>query len=272
MRVVRDLFHLAAPIPVEMYFNTDDTGVGGSVGYKGQLCKMVDGDDLDEGRIVVPSVIATALENLVGILAEDVAAGTTWGLDGAVANPVRKKIVPICPTSVIRAEYSRFDAAGTANTDTGASGSSGSATFTPASITTADLLIGGWVYFLTGGNAGYLHHVKDNGTTTVTFSTVLANAVVSADTFLVIQPPFCNVVDFDATYSNLKSEIDDNVTADAVSGLDHYIEAIGTPASKLDKSKHDGLNFGTKAKFYHDFTIPGAAIGNNAWANGITTS
>ena len=133
-------------------------------------------------------------------------------------------------------------------------------------------MIGGWVYFLTGANAGYLNHVKNNTTSVITFSTVLANAVVSGDTFLVIQPPFCTVVDFDATYSNLKSEADDAATTDAVSGLDHSIEAIGTPMEKLDKSKHDGLNIGTKAKFYHDFTIPGAAIGNNAWANGISTS
>ena len=128
MRVVRDLFHGMSPIPLDMYFNTDDTGAGGSIGYKGQLCKMVDGDDLDEGRIVVPSVIATSLENLVGILNEDVAAATTYGLDGASGDPVRKKIVPICPTTLLRAEYSRLDSAGTANTDTGATCAAASAT------------------------------------------------------------------------------------------------------------------------------------------------
>ena len=111
MRVVRDLFHGMSPIPVDMYFNTDVSGVGGSAGYKGQLCKLPDGNDLDEGRFVMPSVVATSLENLVGILAEDVASGTTWAIDGAVADPVRKKIIPICPTTLIRAEYSRYDSA-----------------------------------------------------------------------------------------------------------------------------------------------------------------
>jgi hypothetical protein len=272
MQVVRDLFHMAAPIPVDLYFSTDVSGAGGGVGYKGQLCKMVDGNDLDEGRFIVPSTVATSLENLVGLLAEDVAAATTYSLDGATGDPVRKKIIPISNTTLLRAEYGRVDAAGTASTDTGASGSAASTTFTPAAITTADLLIGGWIYFITGANAGYLHHVENNSTSTVTFSTALNFAAVAGDTFLVIQPPFCSVVDFDATYTGLNSEIDDGSTTDVVAGFDHWVTAPGIPMQKLIKSKHDGLNIGTRARFFHDFTIPSASAGGNAWASGISTS
>jgi hypothetical protein len=272
MQVVRDLFHGFAPIPLDMYFHTDGAGAGGTVGYKGQLCKVPDGDDVDEGVFVHPSTTATALENLVGILNEDVAAATTYTLDGTDGNPVRKKIIPITNSTLIRAEYGRTDAAGTATTDTGASGSAASQTWTPNSITTADLLIGGWIYFLTGSNAGYLHHVQDNGTTNVTLTTALTYATVSADTFLVIQPPMCRIMDFNATYTGINSEVDDGATTDVVCGLDHWIEAPGHPMQKLDLSIHDGLNVGIYAKFYHDFTIPSAAAGGIAWVSGQSTS
>lgn len=276
MQIVRDLFSGTAPIPVEMFFSTDVTGIGGSAAYKGQLCKIQDGDDIDEGRFVMPSTVATSLENLVGILAEDVAASTTYSLNyGAGAGyPVRKKIYPITNSTIIRAEYSRADAAGTSNILTGPYSAASTTMVWGSNPNTADLLVGGWIYWITGNNANRLHWIIDSSAAASTASalkTAPAGTGAATDTCLVIMPPHTAVLDFDATYTGIKSQDDDGNQADVVFGLNHYIEAPGINFQMLDPSKHDGLYI-PNARFFHDFTIPSAAAGGNAWVSGVSTS
>jgi len=272
MQIVRDLFHGMAPIPIEVVFNPDTDADGSNTGYKGQLVKITDYDDIDHGTWVTLATEATALENLCGILAEDISSGgSCYMLDSSSGDFVRKKIFPILPTTVIRAEYGRKDAAGTATTDTGIYTSSAGTTLTNPSMTAADDFIGGWIYWLTGNNANYLHYVSDNGSSTSsTLATATANAGASGDTCLVVAPPLTRALDFDATYTGLKSEIVAGSRSETVQGIDYYIEAPGVNFQKLTRDL-DGMYI-PNARFFHDFVIPGAAAGANAWAHGVATS
>ena len=254
MRVVRDLAIGAAPSPFDVVYNGDLAADSTTKRYKGSLVKLMDIDDVDHGAFFTFAGLATAMENVFGILEEEQPTSGNYLPDDASYGMVRRKVTPILPTSVIRAEYGQTDAAGTATTDTGGTATAASTTFT-ITITTADYMIGGWVYFLTGSNAGYLHYITNNSTTTATFATAVTNAVASTDTFLVISPPTERLIDFDATYTGLKSEIDDGSRADAIIGLEHWIAAPGIGLTKLDRDKHDGLKI-DNAKFYHDFVIP----------------
>ena len=168
MQIVRDLFHGMAPIPIEVPFCPDTDGDGSNTGYKGQLVKITDIDDIDHGTWVTLASEASAMENLVGILAEDVTSGgSCYMLDSSSGDFIRKKIFPIIPSTIIRGEYARKDAAGTANTDTAIySAAAAGITVTIPSMSTADTMIGGWIYWLTGNNANYLHYVIDSETTT----------------------------------------------------------------------------------------------------------
>ncbi len=264
MRVVRDLAIGAAPAPFDIIYNGALAADSTTTRYRGSLCKFMDFDDVDHGNFTTFAGLATELENLCGILEEEVSVG--WLPDDAANGLIRRKMTPILPTSVIRAEYVQIDAAGTANTDTSATGTAASATFT-ITITTADRMIGGWIYFLTGLNAGYLHYITNNTTSVATFATAQNFTTVSADTFLVISPPTERLIDFNATFTDIKSEIDDGSRANQIVGIDHWISAPGHSMTKLDRNKHDGLEI-ANAKFYHDFTIPVS----NAWAGGYATS
>lgn len=272
MEIVRDLFHGQAPVPIEVPFNPDTDADGSNTGYKGQLVKITDFDDIDHGTWVTLATEATAKENLCGILAEDiVSGGGCYMMDSSSGDFVRKKIYPIIPTTIVRAEYGRYDAAGTATTDTAIYPATASTTLVIPSMTTADVMIGGWIYFLTGNNANYLHYVTDNSTTTAaTLATATKFAGAASDTCLVIQPPMTRVLDFNATYTGLKSEIVPGSNSETVQGLDYYISAPGINFRKLTRAL-DGLYI-PNAKFFHDFTIPGAAAGANAWAHGVATS
>jgi hypothetical protein len=268
MEIVRDLFHGMAPVPIEVPFCPDTDADGSNTGYKGQLVKITDFDDIDHGTWVTLSTEATALENLCGILAEDVASGgSCYMLDSASGDWIRKKIFPILPSTVIRAEYGRKDAAGTACTDTAIYTATAGTTLTTPSLTANDDMIGGWVYFLTGNNANYLHYIKDNGSSTsATLATATANAGAATDTCLVIAPPLTHLLDFDATHTGLKSEIVDASRSETVQGIDYYVKAPGLNFQKLTRSL-DGLYI-PNAKFFHDFTIPGTAAGANVWVHG----
>jgi hypothetical protein len=212
------------------------------------------------------------MENVVGILEEEQGTSGNYLLDDGTYSMPYRKITPIFPSSVIEAEYAPKDAAGTANTDNAATGTAGSADLT---VTVTDNEpIGGWVYFLTGANAGFLHYITDTtSTTSATLSPVLNYAVVSADTFLVIACPMTNYALFDATCTGLKSEIAVASRTTPITGLSTWIEAPGIGKTKLDFAKHAGLKV-TGAKFYHQFTMAGStntsvATGNNLWISGI---
>lgn len=257
MRVVRDLCGAIQPSPFDIIYNTDLAASGTNARYKGSLVKAMDHDDVDNGLFFTFAGLATAMEDVCGVLEEDVAASTTYLMNVASGsgNFVRKKMTPVTGTTVLEAEYSRKDAAGTDNTDTAYSGSAGSTSLTCPSTGAVDILIGGWIYFLDGSNADYLHYIRDNNaTTTITLRTALVNAVASGDTCLVILPPLTPKVDFDATYTGIKSEcVNGNIT-DEICGIDTFISAPGLAKRKLGQDL-DGKKI-ANARFFHQFTVP----------------
>ena len=272
MKVIYDLIAGGAPPPVDLLYNGDLAVDSVTKRYKGSLVKMMDFDDVDHGKFLTFAGLATAMENVVGILEEEQGITGNYLMDDGTYSVAYRKITPIFPSSVIEAEYAQKDAAATANTDTSATGTAGSADLT---ITVSDNEpIGAWVYFLTGANAGFLHYITDTtSTTSASLSPVLNFAVVAADTFLVISNPMTNYVLFDATYTGLKSEIAVAARPSPVNGLSTWIEAPGIGKTKLDFAKHKGLKV-TGAKFYHQFTMAGStntsvATGNNLWVAGL---
>ncbi len=265
MKVIFDLLSGGNPAPIDLWYNGDLAADSTTKRYKGSLVKLMDYDDIDHGKFFTFAGLTTAMENVAGILEEEQPTSGNYLPDDGTYSVVYRKITPIFPSSVIEAEYASADAAGTANTDTSATGSAASATFT-ITITTADTLIGGWIYFLTGANAGYLHYVTNNDTTTATLSPALNFAVVATDTFLVINPPCVDKFLLDATYTGIKSEIDDNVRTFPVNGLSTWVEATNLGKTKLDFAKHAGLKL-SGAKFYHQFTFPGQVNTTTAFSN-----
>jgi len=254
MRIVRNLSGgSGVPPALDLLYNGDLAADSTTVRYKGSLVKFMDYDDIDHGHFYTFAGLTTAMENVFGILEENQPATGNYLPDDATYGMARRRVTPIVPGSVIRAEYVRADAAAADNTDTSATGTAGSSTFT-VTITTADSFIGGWVYFVTGSNAGYLHYVTNNDATTATFATALKFDALTADTWLAINPANTRIVDFNATYTDIKSEIDNNARPDAVVGLNTLISAPGIGLQYLDRNKHDGLKIDS-AKFYHDFLL-----------------
>ncbi len=269
MRAVKDLVYGSAPAVIDVLYNGDLATDSTTKRYKGSLVKLMDYDDIDHGTFFTFAGLTTGLENLAGILEEEQGTSDNYLPDDATYGVRYKKMTAVLPSTIIEAEYSQADAAGTANTASGVTGSASGTSIT-ATITTADTLIGGWLYFLTGSCAGYLYYITDNGTTTITVS-ALAAAVASGDTFLVIQPPNCRKVDFDATYSGIKSQFDDNSNADPIVGLNTLIQSPGIGKTKLDREKHNGLKI-ANARFFHEFCLSGNSTYNNVWVAGIKTS
>lgn len=275
MRVVRDLIGGNKPATLEVLYNGTLDADSTTLRYKGSLVKYMDMDDIDNGQFFTFAGLATVMENFAGILEEEHGtSGNYLPNDGTYACRYRK-ITPCFPSTVIEGEYGQADAAGTLTYDTGATASAASTTFT-ISITTADTLIGGWIYMLNGSCAGFLSYVDNNTTAAATTRTAFPKAVASADDFLVIRPPHTRIMDFDATFTGLKSEIDDGACSDEVMGLSTWISAPGIGKQRLDPEKHDGIII-SNARFYHQFTIPSFAIAsggltNNLWITGITSS
>lgn len=266
MEIVRDLLGGAGkPAALDLPYNGDLAADSTTLRYKGSLVKLMDFDDVDHGFFLTFAGLATAMENVFGILEEEHGTSGNYLPDDATYGMTRRRITPILMSSVIRAEYVQADAAGTANYDDSATGSAASATFT-VTITTSDYMIGGWIYFLTGLNAGYLHYITDNGTTTATLSPVLNYDVSATDRFLVISAPNERLLDFNATYTGIKSEIDNGSRADAVIGLDTWIQAPGAGLTRLSRNQHAGL-YVPNARFYHDFLLP-----STVFRAGIATS
>lgn len=258
----------AEPIIKDLFFNESLTAVGDTKVYDGAFVKLMDYDDVDHGRHITLGNNVTIVENQIGIICEEVAAsGDTYLLETAAATGTaqRKKIL-VNPLAVYLVEYARKDRAGTATTDTGfAFSAAGTASTTSPDPGAGDEDIGGWIYFLDGANAGYLHYIldtADSATTGVTtLRTAIVNAVVSADTELCIQPPFATNFDLNATYTDLISEFRYDQRDNRLKGLDYWIKAPGIPMQKLNASKHDGLKV-DGARFFHEVAL----------ANGYFTS
>ncbi|MBU1456904.1 MAG: hypothetical protein KKD01_19490 [Proteobacteria bacterium] len=273
MRVVKDLCGTTPPAPFDFYFNTENSADGTGARYKGSLCTLQDWEDAD-GLQATNALETTAFENIFGILEEDVAAGTTYRMNVAAATgtPVRKKIQPVLPSTVLEAEYVQTDVAGTAATDTGFTIAAGSTTVVAPSSGVNFCNNGGWLYFLTGSNADYLHYVRTNDNTTgATLRTAVVNAVASTDTCLVIQPSGTYSLDLDSQAVDIKSEWVIASRHAVFQGIDHFISAPGVAKTKLNIASHDGLKI-ANARFFHQFTIPGGASLPNVWVNGVKPS
>ncbi len=268
MRIIRDLISgNVTPVPFDVYYNgTADTD-SVTKRYKGSLCKMSNWEST-HGYYVTFAGVTTAMEGVCGILEEEQGITGNYLPDSTTYGCEYKKMTPLFPTSVIEAEYSRYDAAGTSNAvASGVTGTAGAAALA-VTITTADYLIGGWVYFLTGSCAGFLTYILDNSTSAVTLDDVLPAAVLTTDDMLLILPPFAHYADFDATYSGLKSVWADNARTDRISGISTWIKAPGIPMTKLERGTHSGLII-ENAQFYHQFVIPNNATFPNYWTAGI---
>lgn len=258
MQVVKDLIGGNKPEPILIHYNGDLAVDSVTRRYGGSFVKLMDIDDVDHGWFFTFGGLATALENTVGILAEDQPTSGNYLPDDADYGMATRLMYPIFPSTIIRAEYGRYDAAGTDNTDTGATGTAGSTTLTAAATGTADYIIGGWVYFVTGSNAGYLHYVTDDdGSGAVTLATALVNDVVATDTFLFVWPSSTNHVRWNATYTGLMSEIDSSACVKNIQGWMHWIQSPGVPLQPLSRDLHDGQKI-ADARFFHDFTFTGA--------------
>ena len=265
--VWKDMIGGGRPSPIEMYYNASLDSDGAVLRYKGSIAKIMDFDNVDHGCFVTFGLLTTAMENFVGILEEEVGTSGNYLPDATTYGMVRKKITPCFPSTVILGEYPLKDAAGTANTDTGATCTAASATFT-IDTDTADELIGNWVYMVTGAEAGRLHYIKDSAAnTSATFATAANKAIVSADTFLVINKANAREVLINATGTGFLSEVAYDLHVHRIVGIMTYVSDIGVPFQPLDRNLHDNGVF-KNPKFYHAFTV-GAL---NAWSNGIAAA
>jgi len=265
MFIVRDLSGALAPIPIEVYYNGDYNADSVTKRYAGSLVCIAN-IDIDDGLFYTFAGASgtTAMENVCGILAEEQGTSGNYLPSDGDYGMALKKMYPLLPTSIVRAEYVQADAAGTANYDTGATGTAASTTFTITSV--EDRCNGGWIYMLNGDEQYYLHYIENStSTTSFTLATALNNAVVAADDWLLIEPAAASVLDFNATYTDIKSEA--AAGGEIVTGIMHYISAPGIDFQRLDRNKHDNL-YVPHARFYHDFCIPY----KNAWTTGITAA
>jgi len=277
MKVVKDLIGGNKPEPVLIHYNGDLEVDSVTRRYAGSFVKRMDIDDVNHGWFYTFGGLATAMENVVGILAEDQTTSGNYLPDDADYGMGTKLMYPIFPSTVLRGEYGRTDAAGTANTDTGATATAGDTTFTAAATGTADYIIGGWIYMVTGSAAGELHYVTDDdGSGAVTVATAFTNAVVAGDTFLFIGPSATDFFRINATYTGFLSEIDSSACQHYFLGLMHYISAPGIALQPLDRDKHDGKVI-ANARFYHDVMFTGATdaasgLVSNSWIRGIAAA
>ena len=268
MKIIRDLISgNVTPVPIDVWYNgTADTD-SVTKRYVGSLCKMSNWETT-HGNYVTFAGNTTAMEGVCGILEEEQPTSGNYLPDSTTYGCAYKKMTPLFPTSVIEAEYSQYDAAGTSNAvASGVTGTAGAASLA-VTITTADYLIGGYVYFLTGACAGFLSYILDNSTSAVTIDDVLPGAVLTTDDLLLILPPYAHYADFDATYSGLKSVFDDASRVDRISGISTWISAPGIAKTKLERGVHSGLII-DGARFYHQFVLPNNATFPNYWTAGI---
>ncbi len=266
MKVIRDMISgNVTPVPLDIWYNGSLAVDCVTKRYKGSLVKFMDYDDIDHGRFATFAGLTTEMESLCGILEEETPTSDNYLPDATTYGVRYRKITPIFPSSIIEAEYSQYDAAGTANVV--GSGITGTAAASALAATcTTDTLIGGWFYFVTGACAGFLVYVTDNSTSAVTLASALPAAVVTTDDALVICPPNVRLVDFDATFTGLKSSLTDG--GNYVVGISTWIDAPGIAKTKLDRELHSGLII-TGARFYHQFVIPSYSTLLNAWIGGI---
>lgn len=274
MEIIRDLAGGGKPSPINVFFNGQDDADASEIRYKGSLCKLMDWNNAT-GIMFTGAGESVTYENIAGILEEEQPANVTgqtktnsYLLNDAAYGARTRKIAPLLPTSIIRAEYSQTDPAGTTNLDTNFTGSTTTVTAGDG-ITTADLLIGGWMYFTNGAAANQLHYITDNdGTNAITLATSLAATLAATDDAIVVNAPHTLWMALDATYTNLLSEVDDAARTLPVVGIGTYVSGPGIPYQRLDRDKHDGI-VASGLRFYHEFLIGGSATLGNVWRDTV---
>ena len=267
MEIIRDLAGGGKPSPITVFYNGEDDADATEKRYRGSLVKLMDWDNAG-GIQFTWAGESTAFENLAGILAEDQGTSGNYLLNDAAYGANTRKMYPLLPTSIVRAEYAQADPSGTAITDTNFTGSTTAITCGDG-ITDADLMIGGWLYFTNGNAANQLHYITDSASSGImTTATSVAATLASTDDLIVVNAPHTLWLDFDAHEVNIKSECDDAVRTVPVVGLGTFIKAPGIPYQRLDRDKHDGLTI-ANAKFYHEFVIGGSATLGNIWRDTV---
>jgi len=274
MEIIRDLAGGGRPSPINVFYNTDDDADSATTRYKGSLCKLMDWNNAAGIQFTWAGESVT-YENIAGILAEEVGANASthnddngYLLNDASYGASTKKVYPLLPTSVVRAEYSQTDPAGTSNLDTNMTGTTTTITAGDG-ITTNDLMIGGWLYFTNGTCQNQLHYITDSASAnTLTLATSIAGTNAATDDIVVVNPPHTLWMALDATYTNILSEVDDGSRTLPVVGLGTFISAPGIPYQRLDRDKHDGLSI-ANARFYHEFVIGGSATLGNVWRDTV---
>ncbi len=273
MKVIRSLYGSGSPPVLELPYNGEDDADATELRYRGSLVKLTDVDN-SAGVFLTGANETTALENIFGILEEEQGTSGNYLPGDASYGMQRRKITPLLPGMIIEAEYARTDRAGTANTDTNVTGTSGANTLTAGdSITLAPPLIGGWVFFINGANANYLYYISaaDTSAETLTTATALKGTVAATDDFLFIQPANDYLFAIDATYTGLISDIDTGNRSMACQGIDHYVQGTNLAKTKLDRDVHDGLYI-PGAKFWHQMAFIGTATLPSVWTAGALTT
>ena len=263
MRVIRDLSGGPKPSPMDVFYNGIYNADCTTLRYKGSLAKITDHDNA-EGHFVTWAGTTTLYESLFGILEEEVGTADNYLPTNGTYAMVTKKVSPVLPSTVIRGEYARTDPAAGTIADTGGTASAAGTALTITMTASAAMSAGGWVYFLDGSNANYLHYVQDNSTTGMTFSTACVGAVASGNTFLHVQPANTTAFKLDDHEVNIESEVVWGNRSFMCVGLMHFISDVGIPLQKLDRAKHDGLKL-VNPRFYHDFVVGGSATVGSVW-------
>jgi hypothetical protein len=263
MWAVRDLAGGSKPSPMNLFYNGSVSADCVTKRYKGSLVKLTDEDNAN-GQFCTWGGDTTLYESLFGILEEETGLTGNYLPDDTTYGMVTKKITPLIPSTICRAEYAQNDPNGTSVLDTAASASAAGTALTMTLTGDDDYQAGGWVYFTNGLNANYLHYVITNNTTGMTFGTGVTGAVVTADDFIVIQPANCSWFKMCDHEVNIESEGILSARTLPVVGLMHYLTDDGIPFQRLDRDKHDGLKL-NNPRFYHDFVIGGHATTGNIW-------
>ena len=269
MEIIRDLAGGGKPSPITVFYNGEDDADATEKRYRGSLVKLMDWDNGAGGVQFTWAGETTAFQSLAGILAEDQGTSGNYLLNDAAYGANTRKMYPLLPTSIIRAEYAQTDADGsTALTDTNFTGSTTTVTCADG-MTVASTMVGGWLYFTNGAAASQLHYVTANTTAgAMTVATSVAATLDSTDDVVVVNPPHCLWVQTSDEEVHLTSNVEISAQTVPVVGLGTFIKAPGIPYQRLSRDKHDGLTI-ANAKFYHEFIIGGSATLGNIWRDTV---
>ncbi len=258
MYVIKDLTGGPKPEAMEMFYNGTVAADSVTKRYKGSLVKVMD-HDTAAGRQLTWAGGTTLYESLFGILEEEQGITGNYEMNDADFGARTRMVMPVLPSTMVRAEYAQNDSAGSDMTYTGGTISAGGKTFTTTAteIDANDLLIGGWMYFINGANAGYLHYIIDAATTTdIVFSTAVVNSVVGADNQIVVLSPHTYKMQLDDHEVNIVSNPNATDQTFPMVGIKTWFTDMSNGLTMLKRSEHDGLKL-KNPRFYHDFMFGG---------------